>query len=127
MRIVGYVEDPAGWLARFRVHVNPMRFGAGLKQKFLDSLAAGLPFVTTSVGAEGFPLGDVRASMVADDAAGLAQRLSRLYSDPTEWGRVQAHLLELARTRYDRASFQRTLMEAMTHVGVAPPAGMSSR
>jgi GT2 family glycosyltransferase len=123
VRIVGYVEDPAGWLARFRVHVNPMRFGAGLKQKFLDSLAAGLPFVTTSVGAEGFPLGDVRASMVADDAAGLAQRLSRLYSDPAEWGRVQAHLLELARTRYDRASFQRTLMEAMTYVGVAPPVG----
>jgi len=34
---------------------------------------------------------------------------------------VQAHLLELARTRFDRASFQRTLIEALTYVGVAPP------
>jgi hypothetical protein len=99
-----------------------MRFGAGLKQKFLDSLAAGLPFVTTTVGAEGFPLGELRASMVAEDPAGLAQRLSRLYGDRAEWERVQAHLLELARTRYDRASFQRTLIEGLTHVGVAPPA-----
>ena len=121
VRIVGYVEDPAGWLGRARVHVNPMRFGAGLKQKFLDSLAAGLPFVTTSVGAEGFPLGDVRGSLVADDPAGLAQRLGRLYDDRDEWERAQAHLLELAATRFDRASFQRTLVEALSYVGVAPP------
>jgi hypothetical protein len=98
-----------------------MRFGAGLKQKFLDSLAAGLPFVTTSVGAEGFPLGDVRDSMVADDPAGLARLLGRLYTDRAEWQRVQGRLLELASTRFDRASFQRTLVEALSYVGVAPP------
>jgi glycosyltransferase involved in cell wall biosynthesis len=122
VRIVGYVEDPVGWLARARIHVNPMRFGAGLKQKFLDSLGAGLPFVTTSVGAEGFPLGDVRESLVADDPAGLARLLGRLYTDRAEWERAQAHLLELGATRFDRESFQRTLIEALTHVGVAPPA-----
>ena len=121
VRIVGYVEDPAGWLSRARVHVNPMRFGAGLKQKFLDSMAAGLPFVTTNVGAEGFPLADVRGSLVSDDPAGLARLLARLYTDRAEWERAQAHLLELAATRFDRASFQRTLLEAMPHVGVAPP------
>ena len=122
-RIVGYVEDPVAWLTRARVHVNPMRFGAGLKQKFLDSLAAGLPFVTTTVGAEGFPLGDVRPSLVSDDPAELAALLSRLYTDRAEWERVQAHLLELASTRFDRASTERTLIEAMSYVGVAPPVG----
>jgi len=122
VRIVGYVEDPAGWLSRARLHVNPMRYGAGLKQKFLDSLAAGLPFVTTTVGAEGFPLGALRDSLVADDPARLARAIGRLYTDRAEWERAQAHLLELAVTRFDRASFQRTLLEAMTCVGVAPPA-----
>jgi GT2 family glycosyltransferase len=121
VRIVGYVDDPEEWLGRARVHVNPMRFGAGLKQKFLDSLAAGLPFVTTSVGAEGFPLGPVRDSLVADDAPGLALVLGRLYTDRAEWERAQTQLRELATTRFDRASFQRTLLEAMACVGVAPP------
>ena len=121
VRIVGYVEDPAGWLARARLHVNPMRYGAGLKQKFLDSLAAGLPFVTTTVGAEGFPLGDVRDLLVADDPARLAGLIGRLYDDRDEWERVQARLVDLAANRFDRATFQRTLLEAMTHVGVAPP------
>ena len=127
VRIVGYVEEPAEWLSSARLHVNPMRFGAGLKQKFLDSLAAGLPFVTTTVGAEGFPLGPARDSLVADDPAGLARAVGRLYADRAEWERAQAHLLELARTRFDRASFQRTLLEAMTVVGVAPPPPVSAR
>ena len=109
------------WLTRARLHVNPMRFGAGLKQKFLDSLAAGLPFVTTTVGAEGFPLGDVRDSVVSDDPAELARLLGRLYTDRAEWERVQQRLLELAATRFDRDSFRRTLIEALTYVGVAPP------
>jgi GT2 family glycosyltransferase len=127
VRIVGYVEEPSEWLGRARLLVNPMRFGAGLKQKFLDSLAAGLPFVTTSVGAEGFPLGDLRESLVADDPEGLAQLMSRLYRERAEWERAQAYLIDLARTRFDRASFQRTLLEAMTHVGVAPPARAVTR
>jgi GT2 family glycosyltransferase len=126
VRVVGYVEDPAAWLGRARLHVNPMRFGAGLKQKFLDSLAAGLPFVTTSVGAEGFPLGELRASLVADNPAGLARLMGMLYTDRGEWERAQGHLLDLAATRFDRASFQRTLLEAMTHVGIAPPSTVLS-
>jgi O-antigen biosynthesis protein len=125
VRIVGYVEEPLDWLSRARLHVNPMRFGSGVKLKFLDSLAAGLPFVTTSVGAEGIPLGSVRDSAVADSAAGLAQLVIRLYDDRAEWERVQAHLLEVAATKFDRSTFQRTLIEAMTNVGVAPPAGLA--
>ena len=120
VQIVGYVEDPAEWLSSARLHVNPMRFGAGLKQKFLDSLAAGLPFVTTTVGAEGFPLGPVRDSLVADDPARFARAIGRLYTKRAEWERAQAHLLDLAATRFDRTSFQRTLLEAMSYVGVVP-------
>jgi len=123
VRMVGYVEDPAGWLSRARLHVNPMRYGAGVKLKFLDSMAAGLPFVTTSVGAEGITLGDLQPSLVADSAGELARLMSALYDARAEWERAQGRLLDLARTRFDRASFQRTLIEALTHVGIAPPAG----
>ncbi len=59
---------------------------------------------------------------MADSPAGLASRLSRLYADRAEWERAQARLLELAETRFDRTSFQRTLIESLTHVGIAPPA-----
>ena len=123
VNIVGYVEDPIEWLSKARLHANPMRFGAGVKLKFLDSMAAGLPFVTTTVGAEGIPLRDL--PLVADNPPGLARLLGRLYTDRDEWTRAQAGLLELARTRFDRSSFQRTLVEAMSYTGVAPPPRVS--
>ena len=121
VEIVGYVEDPAEWLSKARLHVNPMRFGSGVKLKFLDSIAAGLPFVTTTIGAEGLALGDLRSSLVAYDPASLAALIARLYTDRPEWELAQASLLDLAAARFDRASFQRTLIEALSHVGVAPP------
>jgi glycosyltransferase involved in cell wall biosynthesis len=92
-----------------------------VKLKFLDSIAAGLPFVTTAIGAEGLALGDLRSTLVADDPAGLARQMGRLYTDRAEWERAQAALLDLAARRFDRATFQRALIEALSHVGVAPP------
>jgi O-antigen biosynthesis protein len=125
VKVVGYVDDPGEWLRRARLHVSPMRFGAGIKQKLLDSIAAGLPFITTSVGAEGFPLADLRAELVAETPAGLAGLAAGLYSDRDKWTGVQAGLVQIASARFDRASFQSTLIEAMSHLGVAPPPGIS--
>src|ERR1043166_8189777 len=92
VRIVGYVEDPSGWLSRARLHVNPMRFGSGLKLKFLDPPAGGLA------------LGELRQSLVAGGPIALAERRSALYTDSEEWERAQAYLLDLGETRFDRAS-----------------------
>jgi GT2 family glycosyltransferase len=125
VNVVGYVDDPSEWLRRARVHVSPMRFGAGVKLKLLASMGAGLPFVTTSVGAEGLPLGGARSSLVAEEPQRLAELAGRLYIDRKAWESARSSLLELAASRFDRASFQRTLIEAMTHLGVAPPPGLS--
>src|SRR5205814_3559153 len=111
--------DQAGWLGRARLHVNPLRYGGGPEQGFLNSLAAGLPFVTTSVGAESLPLGDLRNSLVADSPVRLASLISGLYDDRSESEMARARLLELGGTCFDRGSFERTLLEAMTHVGLA--------
>ena len=124
INVVGYVEDPAEWLARTRVHVSPMRFGSGIKIKLLDTIAAGLPFVTTSVGAEGLSLGPLRPSLVAEEPAALAELVHALYTDERLWSRAQRGLLDLARHSFDRGTFRRTLVEAMSHLGVLPPEGV---
>jgi len=122
--VVGYVEDPAEWLARTRVHVSPMRYGSGIKIKLLDTIAAGLPFVTTPVGAEGLPLGALGPALVAEEPAALAELVHALYTDEDLWNRAQLELLDVARTRFDRGTFRRTLAEAMSHLGVLPPEGV---
>jgi GT2 family glycosyltransferase len=124
VNVVGYVDDPAEWLARTRVHVSPMRYGAGIKLKLLDTIAAGLPFVTTAVGAEGLPLGGLRPQLVAEDPLRLAELTHSLYTEIDLWRRAQRGVLDIARNSFDRGTFRRTLAEAMSYLGVLPPEGV---
>jgi GT2 family glycosyltransferase/glycosyltransferase involved in cell wall biosynthesis len=120
VQIVGGVDDPRGWLVRARVHLAPLRFGAGIKLKLLDSMAAGLPFVTTPIGAEGLGLGDLARVVVGEDPGELAHLTRRLYCDPDLWTDVSAALLDRAGA-FGLASFRSRLAEAMVQFGLAPP------
>ncbi len=51
--IKGWAEDVETIMKNYRVHLAPLRYGAGLKGKLLDAMRFGLPSVTTKVGAEG--------------------------------------------------------------------------
>jgi GT2 family glycosyltransferase len=121
--VVGFVPDPAERLSRSRVHVHPLRFGAGIKLKLIDTMAAGLPFVTTPTGAEGLGLGDLEDVLVAESPDDLPRLALDLYRDADLWQRVQAELLALVEKRFGRNEFRRTLVEAFGQLGVAPPPG----
>ena len=119
--VVGYVPDPLERLSHARVHVHPLRFGAGIKLKLIDTMAAGLPFVTSPTGAEGLGLGDLEPLIVSDDDQELARLALELYRDSDRWEHVQSGLLTLVADRFGRERFRETLVDAFTHVGVAPP------
>jgi GT2 family glycosyltransferase len=63
-----------------RVSVVPLRFGAGVKGKVLEALHAGVPVVTTSVGAEGIPESETLLT-IADEAETMASALTALYTN----------------------------------------------
>ncbi len=63
-----------------RMVLVPLRYGAGIKGKVIEALRYGTPVVTTSVGAEGI-IGAEKITVVEDDAAAIAQRISELYDD----------------------------------------------
>jgi O-antigen biosynthesis protein len=119
--VLGFVPDPAVPLSRARVHVHPLQFGAGIKLKLIDTMAAGLPFVTTPVGAEGLGLGDLEDVLVAETSTELARLALALYQDQALWNSVQARLVELVDQRFGRERFRQTLVKAFGQIGVAPP------
>jgi len=83
--IVGYVNDVAPVFDSARVFVAPLRYGAGLKGKIGESLACGLPVVTTTIGAEGMRLGDREHALIADDPRDFASRVVELYQNEALW------------------------------------------
>jgi glycosyltransferase involved in cell wall biosynthesis len=120
IHIVGYVEDPRTWLDRVRVHLAPMRFGSGVKLKLVDTIAAGLPFVTTPVGAEGLRLGSLARRTVADTSRDVAELTLAFYLDADRWIATQQEILGLA-SRHGRPRFRRLLANALSRAGIGPP------
>jgi len=88
IEIVGFVEDLAPLLARCRVGIAPLRFGAGVKGKIGTMLAAGVPVVATPVATEGMHLGHGRDVLVAESAAEFAEAVVHLHQDEALWSRI---------------------------------------
>ena len=83
----GFLPSVEAELAVRRISIAPLRFGAGLKGKVGESLAAGVPVVATTIAAEGFDRPE-RGMLIADSAAGFAAAIERLSSDDELWARL---------------------------------------
>lgn len=83
--VKGPCPDQIKTLAAYRVTLAPLRYGAGIKGKISDSWFAGLPVVTTSIGAEGMGPEDAWGGTMADDIASFRAAAVRLYTDEPSW------------------------------------------
>ncbi len=85
---LGYVPSLDSVFSRIRLTIAPLRYGAGLKGKVLESLAAGIPCVMTTVAAEGIDLPAELAALVADEPESLAQQIATLCRDRAKYRRA---------------------------------------
>jgi O-antigen biosynthesis protein len=98
--------------ARARIAMVPLRVGAGVKSKVVESLREGLPLVTTSVGAQGLP-GLEHAASIADDPRGLADAAVTLLLDDAAWIEASVRQVQYARKHFSRDAFRRSFLEAI--------------
>ncbi len=78
---LGFVPVLADILHKLRCTIVPLRFGAGIKGKVLESFAHGLPCVMSEVAAEGLELPEDLAWLVARSPEEFAAKVGRLHSD----------------------------------------------
>ncbi len=82
IEMLGFVDDVRALFARYALFICPIRSGSGVRVKLLEAFAAGIPVVSTVVGAEGLAQKDGEFCALADDPAGFAARVLALFSDP---------------------------------------------
>ncbi len=99
--LVGYVGDVRALLADSMVSVVPLRVGGGTRLKILESMAAGTPVVSTSVGCEGLAAEPGRHLLVGDTPEAFAGAVSDLLDDAARRERVAREALAFVRSRYD--------------------------
>ncbi len=113
LEILGPTNDLDGLLDSVRLTVAPLRFGAGIKAKVLDSFAAGVPCVMTGIAAEGLPLAGPLAIPVADAADLLAGHILRLHADQTLNERIGEAAARLVADHFNAARVIGALGEAL--------------
>ncbi len=118
VELTGPVEDAVTELARARVAVAPMLSGSGTRVKILEAWAAGLPVVSTTIGAEGLEVRNSDQVLLADTDEEIRGAVNDLLSSP-DWreglGRSARSLFE---RKYTWEAAWRRLDEAGLWPGV---------
>lgn len=79
--VTGLVDDVRPYLWRATVAVDPIRIAAGMQNKVIEAMSAGLPMVVTSTANEGIGARDGEAVRVADEPEAFARAVLELLSD----------------------------------------------
>ncbi|MGE0682733.1 MAG: glycosyltransferase [Candidatus Binatia bacterium] len=109
---VGFVPDLAQVLHKLRCTVVPLRYGAGIKGKVLESFAHGLPCVMSEIAAEGLDLPNELTWLVARSPAEFAEKLAQLHRDASLNANLTAAGLHYIGKRHSQAAVVTALREA---------------
>jgi polysaccharide biosynthesis protein PslH len=101
--VTGFVPDVRPYYRDALAAIVPLHTGGGTRLKILEAMAAGVPVVSTPLGAEGLDVADGENLLLVDsgDAEGWVERLTRLENSPALRGKLIESGLQLVRSRYD--------------------------
>lgn len=101
LKIEGFVTDEQ--LEEFyhscRMSIVPLRYGAGIKGKIIESMKFGTPVATTWVGAEGIQNAE-QIMLIEDDAEQFAKKIAALYQNEQELRRMSMDSIEYIRKNF---------------------------
>jgi glycosyltransferase involved in cell wall biosynthesis len=112
VEVRGWVEDLAPLLAGSVAMAVPLRYGAGVKGKITESMAAGLPVVTTAVGAEGLDAEHGDDILIGAEPDELARQIVELHGDAELWARLSENGRDLVARTCSPAA-QRPVLERL--------------
>jgi glycosyltransferase involved in cell wall biosynthesis len=104
IEVTGTVPDVRPYYREALVAVVPLRVGGGTRIKILEAMAAGVPVVSTGLGAEGLAAVPGEHYVLADSAGEISAAVTALLRDPEKSARLSDAGRELIRRRYDWAS-----------------------
>jgi glycosyltransferase involved in cell wall biosynthesis len=73
IQVTGSTPDIRPYLWAAKVSIVPLRIGSGTRLKIFESMAARVPVVSTTIGAQGLPVENSRHLHMADDPREFAE------------------------------------------------------
>jgi glycosyltransferase involved in cell wall biosynthesis len=117
----GFVDDLEPEYQSSRVSIAPLQFGSGMKVKVLDSMARGLPTVTTATGAESIDFEQGKHLFVSSGADDMAHNIISLLNDQSIWSRLNFYSRQLISQRYNWKSMLANMHSTIAQLGLCKP------
>lgn len=114
------VPSMAEEFARASLLLVPLWAGGGARVKIIEAAAAGLPVVSTTLGAEGLGLEAAREIEIADSPAGLADIVADLLASPARRENLAREARRVAESRWSLANVA-ALQSRWVREVAAPP------
>lgn len=100
IEFTGYVRDMRDALYTSSACIVPLRQGGGMRLKIPEAMAAGVPVVSTSMGAEGLECTHGKDILIADTADEFAQAIARILTEPEFAKEIAQEARALVEQRY---------------------------
>ena len=114
IEILGHVENLEVLLRKSRLSVAPLRFGAGVKGKVLESMASGLPVIATPIAAEGIGARDGYHLAVGELENEFICKLLEVYKESSLWRKLQNNGRQLISENFSFQVVENILKELVT-------------
>jgi glycosyltransferase involved in cell wall biosynthesis len=111
VEVTGTVADIRPYYAEAIAAIVPMRTGGGTRLKILEAMAAGVPVVSTPLGAEGLAVSPGVDILIAEKDGDWLAQLSALDAQDDLWKRLAEAGRRLAAARYDWEALGQALYE----------------
>jgi sugar transferase (PEP-CTERM/EpsH1 system associated) len=116
IKVTGTVDDIRPYLWSSLAAVVPLRIGGGTRLKIFEAMAARIPVISTSVGAEGLPVSPGEDILIADSPQAFADRCLEILDSPGLRSRVVETAWEMISSRFSweevTSCFERILEQA---------------
>ncbi len=110
VELVGTVPDTIPYLHRASLMVVPVLVGAGVRVKIFESFGAGLPVVSTSLGAEGIPVREGEHLRLADSPPEMARAIVQVLEKPEQAAEMAQRARRLVEEQFDYRALAKRLL-----------------
>jgi glycosyltransferase involved in cell wall biosynthesis len=127
VELVGFVPDVREPLSRYALFLCPILSGSGVRVKLLEAFAAGIPAVSTRLGAEGLTAADGDICALADDPEEFADRIVDLLESPDKREEMAIRARRYVLEYRDMSRMTQRLADSYRNTVAAMRSGISTR
>ncbi|MHC5200843.1 glycosyltransferase [Myroides sp. LJL119] len=98
----GRADNAQAVISQTRVMLAPIVFGAGIKGKFIDSIHAGTPNISSELGAEAMHIDNIWPGFICRDEDQIIQNAVLLYNDEKLWKEKQTLGEKLIKLKFNK-------------------------